>query len=93
MRELIWDGERARSIQDLAPQELNGDRLIELAAMTLTAEQRLSKCEVAETLYKELRREFKSGLERLVNQIDSKLGEEGLMRYAAVNLTLKLGRG
>ena len=93
MRELIWDGERARSIQDLAPQELNGDRLIELAAMTLTAEQRLSKCEVAETLHKELRREFKSGLERLVYEIDSKLGEEGLMQYAAVNLALKLGRG
>lgn len=93
MCELIYDGERVRPIQELAPQDLSSGRLIELAALTLAMKERLSRSEEAETLAAGLIDGVGSGLIRLVNQIDVKLGEDGLVRYASLNLALKLERG
>jgi hypothetical protein len=93
MRELIYDGERVRPIQDLAPQDLSSGRLIELAALTLAMKEKLSRSEEAETLAKGLVASIGLGLTRLVNQIDVKLGEDGLLVYAGLNLALKLERG
>lgn len=93
MRELIYDGERVRLIQDLAPQDLSSGRLIELAALTLAMKEKLSHSEEAETLAKGLVEAVRAGLARLVNQIDVKFGEDGLLMYAGLSLALKLERG
>lgn len=93
MRELIYDGTRLRSIQDLAPQDLSSGRLIELAALTLAMKERLSSLDEAKLLAAGLITDISSGLTRLVNQIAVKFGEEGLVQYAGLNLALKLERG